>query len=80
LTVAIFDEPLVLAIHNLFSTLKHHSFFALNQGEFLLSLFSSKRFLVIEDTYRRKSLWVYELDVGPFAKKCSSESIKHLTS
>ncbi|KAG6746313.1 hypothetical protein POTOM_050853 [Populus tomentosa] len=41
---------------------------------------STKRFLVIDEKYRRTSLRVYEPAIGPFAKKRSSESIKHLTS
>ena len=41
---------------------------------------STKRFLVIEEKYRRTSLRVYEPAIGPFAKKLPSESIKHLTS
>jgi hypothetical protein len=47
---------------------------------FRISSFSSKRFLVIDEKYRWTSLRVYEPTIGPFAKKWSSESIKHLTS
>jgi hypothetical protein len=47
---------------------------------FRISSSSSKRFLVIDEKYRRTSLRVYEPAIGPFAKKWSSESIKHLTS
>jgi hypothetical protein len=40
----------------------------------------SKRFLSIEDKYRRASFYLYKYVVGPFDKKWSSESIKRLTS
>nr|TKR78490.1 hypothetical protein D5086_0000281960 [Populus alba] len=41
---------------------------------------STKRFLVIDEKYRRTSLRVYKPAIGPFAKKRSFKSIKHLTS